>query len=62
MSTDGRIRRAALLDAERQALAHRALAIKLGGLVKEVRATGSLPAALQDKADELLRRVEALEA
>jgi len=57
-----RIRREALQDAERQALAHRSLAIRMGGLVREIAASGSLPEALKDKANELLRRVEALEA
>lgn len=51
-----------LHEAEAQALKHRALAIKLGGIVKELQARGLVPGDLERPVTETLRRVEALEA
>lgn len=58
----GQVAKRALIAAERAALAHRTLAVRLGGVLRDLQARGLVP---QDKAaatETLLRRVDALEA
>jgi len=58
----GQVPKRALIAAEASSLAHRSLAVRLGGVLKDLHARGLVPDDQTTTTETLLRRVEALEA